>query len=355
MKLRNYSLTKIPIEERVLFTKHLSMILRSGITTLEGLKLIRAQVKSRNFKRILQEAIEKVENGQTLSAALADHTDSFGELFINIINLGELTGTLSENLDFLAVELRNSKQLRSKVRGALVYPIILLFATAGIVGVLVFLIIPKILPIFASLKAELPLTTKILISTADFLKENYIWVLVGFVLMVLGFIITARIPKVKKFYQLILLGTPIAGHVYLNYMSATITRTLGLLLKSGFKIVEAVSTTAASTTSLPHRGALMELADGVKRGESMYTMLSKHEHLFPATVQRMVEVGEKTGNLEPNLTYLSEFYEEEVDYALRTLSSTIEPVMLVIMGGIVAFVSISIIAPIYQVTQTLSR
>ena len=349
------SLTRISIEERVLFSKHLAMILRSGISTLEGLKLIRSQVKSRNFKRILQEAIQKVENGHTLSDALATNVRAFGELFINIINLGEMTGTLSDNLNFLANELRKSKQLRSKVMGALVYPIILLFATAGIVGVLVFLIVPKIMPIFVSLKAELPLTTRILIASADFLKNNYVLVLVGGVLLVIGFILSSNIPKIKKFYQLLLLGIPIAGHVYLNYMSANITRTLGLLLKSGFKIVEAVNTTAASISSLPHKEALLELAIGIQRGEAMGDVLGRHERLFPATFQRMVEVGERTGNLEPNLTYLSEFYEDEVDYALRTLSSTIEPVMLVLMGGIVAFVAVSIISPIYQVTQTLSR
>jgi len=344
---------RIPLAERILFAKHLSMMLKSGMTTVESLKLVRRQIKSRRFGTLLDSAITDVENGQFLAEAFAPLEHVFGELFINIVKLGETSGTLSENLEYLAGEMKKSRGLRAKVRSAVIYPIVILVATLGLTGILVFFVLPKILPVFASLRIDLPLSTRILVGTAVFLNNYYLWLIGGFIAAALVLPLLLRLPKIRYAYHRLILLTPLVGRVSTNYNIANLTRTLGLLLKSGVKIVEAVTTAADIMPNLIYRRALREAAEEVKKGGSLYRYFEQHPHVFPTTVSRMIEVGEKTGNLDANLLYLADFYESEVDDTVKNLASTLEPVLLVTMGALVGFVVISIITPIYEVTQSL--
>jgi len=160
-----------------------------------------------------------------------------------------------------------------------------------------------------------------------------------------------KLPHFKYAIHRIILALPIVGNISKNYNMAGLTRTLGLLLKSGMKIVEAVNTTSGVLANVVYQKALIETVEEIKRGEPLYKYLEEHEHVFPLTVSHMIEVGEKTGNLDANLLYLAEFYENEVDETVKNLSSILEPLLLVFMGAIVGFVAISIITPIYQLSQ----
>jgi len=343
---------KVPLAEKILFTKHLSMMVKSGMTEIESVKLLARQVKSKSFKTILTAVVTDLENGQFLSNALKPYGNVFGNLFISIINLGEKSGTLAENLEFLSKDLKESKALRSKVRAALIYPSILLIATIGVISTLVFLILPKILPIFDSLKAELPITTRILIKVSTVLREEFLLISLAIAAAIAIWIILLRISKVRYFIHRILLVLPFAGSISKKYNMANLTRSLGILLKSGVRIVEAISTASEMTDNLVYKEALGKVAEEVRRGQELHEYLEKTPNLFPLTVTRMIEVGEKTGNLEENLAYLSEFYKNEVDDTVANLSSVLEPALLLIMGGLVGFVAISIITPIYQITQS---
>jgi len=320
------------------------------MSEIEGIQLIKSQVKSRGFKIILEDVSSGLENGQFLSATLKPYERLFGNLFINIIELGETSGTLSENLSFLAQELKESKKLRAKVKSALIYPIIILIATIAVVSALVLFVLPKILPIFSSLGTELPLTTKVLIFVADGLKENFFIILAGGVVFIIIWIILLRIKAIKYVLHRILLFTPFAGSISKKYNMANITRTLSILLRSGVKIVEAVYSASNITENLVYRKALIEAAENVKKGEALHETLEQKTSIFPATVGRMIEVGEKTGNLDENLDYLADFYKNEVDDTVANLSSVLEPVLLLFMGGLVGFVALSIITPIYKIT-----
>ena len=171
---------KVPLSERILFAKHLSMMVKAGMTEVESLRLIRRQVKSRSFGKILDKVIANVENGHFLSESLKQFRNAFGDLFINIIELGEIRGTLAENLNYLAEEMKKSQALKSKIRSALIYPFVILFATLGITGILVFLVLPKIIPVFSTLGVKLPLTTRILIGATGFIFNYYLWIIAGF-------------------------------------------------------------------------------------------------------------------------------------------------------------------------------
>lgn len=346
---------RVPLSEKILFTKHLSMMVKSGMSEIESLRLIQSQIKSKAFRRMLDKVIGDLENGQFLSVALTPFKRVFGDLFINVIRLGEASGTLAENLEFLTQELKERQALRSRVRSALIYPIVILIATIGVTGALVFFVLPRILPIFSSLGVQLPLTTRILIGTANFLNAYYILVLVGAVLLVTAWSFLLRIPPVRYAYHRALLVTPFVSGIVKGYNMANITRTLHVLLRSGVKIVEALLTASDITANRVYKRALLATAEGVKRGEPMHEYLEKHPALFPPTVSRMIEVGERTGDLEGNLRYLADFYKNEVDETVKNLSSVLEPALLVIMGALVGFVAVSIITPIYEVTQTIGR
>ena len=347
------AVTNVSLTERIMFVKHMSMMIHSGMTEVESLRLIRSQVKNKGFLRILDDVIVGVENGQALSSALGRYRGVFGDLFINIIKIGEISGTLSENLDYLALEMRKSQALRSKVRGALIYPSIILTATLGVVGGLIFFILPKILPIFKSLKVTLPITTRVLIAISDVLRSHYVLLGLALIALIIAFFVLRKIPVTRYLLHRMLLSLPIFGSISIGFNMANMTRILGMLLKSGEKIVQAVSITADASTNMVYRKALHEAVIELQKGKTLYTYFEEHERLFPPTVGRMIEVGEKTGNLDNNLAYLAEFYENEVDEVTKNLSGILEPILLVVMGVAVGFVALAIITPIYGITQGL--
>lgn len=346
--------TSVSLAERIMFVKHMSMMIHSGMTEVESLRLIRSQIKSKGFLKILDEVIGNIENGQALSVALGRYGQVFGDLFINIIKIGEISGTLSENFDYLALEMRKSQSLRSKVRGALIYPAVIFMATLGVIGGLIFFILPKILPVFESLKVKLPFTTRALIAVSGALRSHYL--IIGAVIAVIAVMLIAlrRMPATRYILHRILLSLPIFGSISIGFNMANMTRILGMLLHSGEKIVQAVSITADACSNLVYKRALQEAVGEIQKGKTLYAYFEEHEALFPPTVGRMIEVGEKTGNLDNNLAYLAEFYENEVDEVAKNLSGILEPLLLVFMGVMVGFVALAIVTPIYGITQGLN-
>ena len=344
---------KISLAEQILLAKHLSMMLQSGISEVESLVIIKEQITNKRFKKILDRVITDLENGQFLSESLGRFQNTFGELFINVTKLGEISGTLPENLEYLAEEIKKKADLKSKVKSALIYPLIIFIATIGVTGVLVLFVLPKILPIFASLNVKLPLTTRILIATTNFINANYIWIILGAVLIIIALILLIRIPAIKYSTHRFVLVIPVAGSISSDYNMTSIARTLGLLLKSGIKIIEALQATANSMTNLVFRRALSGAALEVQKGAPIYKYLESRPDIFPAVLTRMIQIGERTGNLDKNLIYLSEFYENSLSEKVKNLSSIIEPILMIFMGLLVGFVALSIITPIYEVTQNI--
>lgn len=342
---------RIPLAEKIIFTKHLSMMIQAGMPEIESLRLIRRQAKSRSFIFILEQVLKDLENGQFLSVSLSQFANVFGDLFINIIKIGESSGSLSENLNYLSTELKKSRQLKQKIHSAIIYPLVILTATVGVTGALVFFVLPKITPVFASLNVKLPITTRILMGFSNFLYNDWIFVLLGAATLIVMVILLLKIKIVRFGFHRFFIFLPVVGNITKSANMANFSRTLGLLLKSGVTIVEALTIAADSLPNLVYQREVHAAAQRVKNGEAINKYLTERERLFPPTLSRMIEVGEATGNLDKNLFYLAEFYENEVDEATKNLSSILEPLMLLLMGGIVGFVAISIITPIYEVTQ----
>jgi len=343
----------ISLPDKILFTKNLALALRSGVSLVNSLKLVHNQARSRSFKKIIGSLMDDANKGIFLSAGLAKFSGVFGPLFINVIKVAETSGTLPENLIYLGDELVKKSQLHKKIRGALIYPIIILIATVVIGAAMVVFVFPKIVPLFENANVELPLTTRMLIWLSDFLTSYGIFIGIGAVVIFFVFRAILHLGPIKYFYDSTLFYAPIFGKAIVNFNMANFTRTFGLLLKSGVPITEAIDVTAASLTNSVYRRRLRVAADQVRKGEFLSRYLYKRPREFPTTLVNMLEVGENTGNLTENLKYLDEYYDNEVDSFTKNLSSILEPMLLLVMGGVVAFIALSFITPIYQITRTI--
>jgi type II secretory pathway component PulF len=346
---------RLSLKDKMLFARHMEMMTRSGMQIVEALEILKKQTTSRPFIRILDSLIQDLRNGHFLSVGMERYRAIFGDFFINLIRVGETSGTLSENFKYLAEELAKKGELQKKIRGAMAYPIIILFATLGITGILSFVIFPKILPVLKNLNVDLPWTTRTFIFVSEGLIHYGIFIFAGLALALGGLFLLLRIRKFKYAWHQFLLSLPLIGRLMTEVNIINIARTLNLLLHGGVKIVQALDITADTLTNLVYQEEVKRIAQAVQRGETMSKSMIANPRLFPPTFAQMAMVGENTGKLDETLIFLADFYESELDGSTKSMSNILEPLMLLVMGGIVTFVALSIITPIYKITQTLGR
>ncbi len=342
-----------PIKEQILFAKRLSLLVKAGVPLLRSLNMIKTQTKSKSTAYILEYVAKDVEQGQNLSSSLAKFRRFVGPFVINLIQIGEFSGTLQENLHYLSEELKKKLALRRKVRSAMVYPAIIVIATIGISVLLTVFLLPKILPIFQSLDFELPWTTKLLVWTSKIMISYWYFILIGIILLTGGFLFGLRKYKFRYQFHRFLLNIPIFGRLFREFHLANFCRTLGLLLKTDVQIVKALRITAETTTNEVYKRHIEALAERITHGERMSLYLEKYPRYFPPVLTQMISVGESTGNLPGTFIFLAEMYENEVDDMTKNLSTIMEPVLMIFMGLIVGFIAISIITPIYAFTQNI--
>lgn len=341
-------------QDQIVFAKRLGMILRSGMPIMEGLSILGSGQRSSSAAYIFDNLTQDVRSGQPLSVGLERFVKIFGRFCISIIRVGEASGTLHENLEYLAEELKKKQALRRKVVGALIYPAVIIFATLGITVLLTVYIFPKILPIFKSVGATLPFSTRALIAISAFLSNWGLWLLLAIVILIIAFFFSMRYPRFHYIVDVTLLRLPLLGKLSLYYNVANISRTLSLLLRSGAPIVQSVELVAASTRNKAYERSLQAVASRLLRGQKIANELAIDPKLYPPLMTQMIFVGESTGNLPGTLAYISEMYEEEINELTKNLTTLLEPALMIVMGIIVGFVAISIITPIYSITQSLS-
>lgn len=352
-KLSNLFLS-VPIKEQILFARNVSLMSKSGIPIVNSLNMIQQQSNSRGLRTVLTTLIVDVENGQFLSTSLKRFEKIFGALFVNVIRVGEASGTLSENLGFLADELKKKQLLRSKIMSAMLYPIIIVVTTFALSGVLTFVVFPKILPIFDSFNVTLPLSTRIVIASNRLVLHYWPFLILGFIVLVLGGWFLFRIPSVKYAVHRMMLRIPVLGPMAKSIQMAIFARTLSLLLHSGVKIVEALTITSEIMPNLVYQRALIAASEQVKAGSPLGKYLAAYPKLFPMMFSQMLDVSETAGTLDSTLAYLSDYYEAEVDETTRNLVALLEPLLMLVMGGLVGFLAISIILPIYSISQNFT-
>ncbi len=354
LKNMSFGGTRLSLKEQVSFAKRLAFLINAGITLVEGLTILREQGRGRTQKKVLDSVLGDITAGQSLSRSFSKFPKTFGEFTISIVKVGESSGTLAMSLTYLAEELRKKQILRRKVVSAFVYPALITVATLGITAFLMLYLFPKIMPVFTSLHTELPLTTRMVMATSVFFQQWGMLALFGTIALIVVLLVTIKKSSwIHERVDRAILRLPVIGAIVQYYNVANSTRTLGLLLKSGVRLGEAIVITADTTKNFVYKRHYEALAGVVNRGERMSAYLNRHRSVFPDVTAHMIAVGERSGTLSETLVYLSELYEHEVDEFTKNLSTLIEPALMIVMGVVVGFIAISIITPIYGITQNL--
>lgn len=339
---------KVPLLEKMLFAEHLSLMLKSGTPISDSLATLKDEVKSKTLKKALKRVLKEILAGRSLSQSLRFYPNIFDDFFCNIVEMGERTGRLDENLKFLAVKIGQENELRSRIRGAMVYPLILLFVAIIIVSIVIFFLLPRISPLFQLIGIKLPLPTKILISILPLTKKYWPWILVS-AFLIFALIKVLRSFKLTRFYlDRISLSLPLLGNFLKNINLAQFARSFHTLLKSGLSIRESLELCRQILQNQAYKENLDYLISEVEKGEKIGQALKKFPKNFPLIFSQMVLTGERTGNLDEALSYLAQFYEEKVSSDSKRFSAIVEPVLIIFVGLLVGFIAFAIITPIYQ-------
>jgi type IV pilus assembly protein PilC len=345
---------RITLREQALLIQRLASLLGAGIPLLEALRMMQRQARRRDLAKVLESVTADVENGQPLATSLGQFRGVFGELVVSVIAIGERSGTLDVCLARLALELRKKQAFRRKMIGAAVYPAFIVVTTLGIALLLVAYVFPKILPMFQSLDFELPWTTRALMGLSGFLIRRWPWLAFGLAAVGAAVAWALRQPKGRAWADRATLAVPVLGGLVRRSAVSSACRVVGLLLRSGVPINEAHRIAARAIGHSGYRQALLDMAAKLDLGEPLHAQVERRPKLFPPEVAELVAVGERTGNLCESLENLARLYEEEFDDLTRDLTTVFEPVLLAGMGVVVGFVAISIITPIYAITQHLN-
>ncbi|OGF61496.1 hypothetical protein A2662_01850 [Candidatus Giovannonibacteria bacterium RIFCSPHIGHO2_01_FULL_45_33] len=344
---------RFSLQDQAFFARRLSMLVRSNVPILDALRMMKAQARNKSTGHMFDHMIATTSNGQFLWKGMADYKKSFGDFSVNLVKVGETSGTLTENLIYLADELDKKRELRKKIMSAMLYPAVILAASLGVTGLLTVYLFPKLMPVFQSLNVELPFTTRVLLHTSNFLINYWHYLILGFIAFIIGFIFLLKIQQVRYWFLRVVISLPLIGGFVQDYHLANTCRTLSMLLKSSVRVMEAVNVTANTSSNLLYQIQLAELSKAIARGSNIADHMELSPHLFPPLVHQMVAIGERTGSLSDTLMHLSEIYEKEFDDRNKALTSIMEPALMCIMGLIVGFIAVSIITPIYAVTQNI--
>jgi type IV pilus assembly protein PilC len=351
---REVSWGRISFNQRVLFAKNMSVMIKSGLTVSESL-LISADAAQGKFKKVVSAILASVEAGGTFSEGLGKFPRVFSPLFINSVYAGEASGTLEDNLTYVAEQLRKEKELSGKIKGAMLYPAVVLTATFILGMGITFFILPKLTPLFEGMKIQLPPTTKFLIWFSHIVQYHGFALFFGIVIFIAAVTWFIRQKFSRPLTHWIMLRIPIVKSMTHNSNLARFSRTLGTLIKSGLTIDESILITAQTAGNYYYATALTTIGKGMISGNTLAENMIRYEFLFPKFMVSMIHVGERSGRLEEVLLYLASYFEEEVDEDAKNLSTAIEPILLLGIGLVVGFLAIAIITPIYNITGSISN
>ena len=345
------SLYRISKADIILFTRQLATFVGAGVPMTRALGTM-AQEASPLFKRVILSVLDDLERGQNLSEALLKHPKVFPTLYIDLIRVAELTGNLEATLTELAGYLRRDLNTARRVQAAMIYPAVILVVATGVVIILVFFALPAFVRIFAEFRVELPLSTRILIGIVNFTRQ---WALViGAVILAGagGIVVALRTSRGAYAKDQISIKAPILGPIVLSAVLNRFARTLAMVLKAGVPLGQTFEAVIASTGNKVFQRGLTTVKEQMTSGEGFAGPLIR-THLFPPMLTQMVRVGEETGTLDTYLEQAAEFYEEELEYRIRAMTSLIEPVMTVAVGVIVGFIAVSLISAMYGLVGAL--
>ncbi|MBP9728203.1 MAG: type II secretion system F family protein [Candidatus Moranbacteria bacterium] len=343
----------VPLKEKMTFTRNLSVMVSSGLTISRAVQNLSLQTKNKTFQKILQSVNDDLQAGKTLSEGLAKYPTVFNELFVNMVYVGEVGGSLEQVLDILALQLEKENDLLSKVRGALIYPAVIVIAMVGIGILMLVYILPKITGVFQDMDVKLPATTMAIMAFSDFLRHHWALSIIISVGSIIGVRVFSTTVIGKRFFDFLFLHLPIVGNIIIKVNCARFARIYSSLLKSGVSVVNGLTIVSKTLSNVYYKEALAEGIAEVQKGVELSKVIGKYDKIFPLLVTQILAVGEETGKTETVLQRLAEFYEEEVSQITKNMSSIIEPILMLLIGGGVGFFAVAMLQPMYSVLENI--
>ncbi|MCX5781586.1 MAG: type II secretion system F family protein [Elusimicrobia bacterium] len=341
-------------KELVLFSRQFSTLVSAGVPIVQGLSILVEQASSPIFKKILKSVREDIEQGISITEAMKKHPEAFSELYVSMIKAGEVGGILDTILERLSSYLEAAEELRGKVKGAMVYPSVVLSVAACVTLFLLIFVIPTFQTIFAGFGTELPLPTRILIGLSNLLRKLILLIIAFPFVVFIGYKQWRKTEKGLIITDTYALKIPVFGTLLKKVAIAKFSRTFGTLVKSGVPILQALDTVAKTSGNKVIENAIEKAKESIREGERMSEPLKK-TGIFPPMVTQMIAIGEETGNLDTMLSKIADFYDQEVDVAVKALTSMIEPLIMVVMGIVIGAIVVAMFLPMFELGQLAGK
>ncbi len=366
MQLTNIKVKKKPIEinlgkyfaggvsqkDLVIFTRQFATMIDAGLPLVQCLDILGGQLDNMAFREVLMKIKNKVESGSTLADALGDHPKVFDTLYTQLVAAGEIGGILDTILNRLAAYIEKNEKLKAKVKGAMVYPVIVLIIAVGVTVVLLLFVTPTFEKMFKDFGGSMPAPTQFVIDVSKFMQAYIVYMIVGIIAVVVAFRQYLKWPKGREQFDAFAIQSPIFGPLIRKVAVARFTRTLGTMISSGVPILDALDVVTKTAGNKTVEKAIRYTREKIAEGKTIVQPLSETK-VFPPMVVQMIGVGEATGAMDQMLTKIADFYDDEVDAAVAALTSMIEPVMMVFLGGIVGGFLIAMYLPIFSIAGSI--
>ncbi len=343
----------VSLTEKMFFIRNLQVMITAGLPLPRAIKSLSKQVKNPEFRKALSEIEDKIVEGKSLSESLVYYPAIFPELFVNMIKVGEESGTLEKVLETLGTQMEKQHLLKSKVTSAMIYPAIIICAMIAVGTLMLIMVVPKLAETFEDLKLELPASTKAVIGFGTFMAGNWHLVFLFLILFAIVFARILKIEAVKKIVDRVLLKIPVIDSIIKITNSAYATRNLSSLIGAGISLPKSLEITSGTLGNYYFKSAMKEAAEKVRKGSKLSEVLADYENVYPSIVIQMMAVGEETGETSRVLGELADFFEEEVANVTKNLTAVIEPILMIIIGITIGFFAVSMVQPMYSMLGNL--
>lgn len=349
---KSFGQGKVKLEALTVFTRQLATMINAGIGIIRCLDILESQLRDSSLKPVLNQTMRDVKNGMSLTDAFAKHPNVFNKLYVNMIRAAELGGILDQILDRIAGFLEYEMEVRTKIKSAMMYPVIVLVFSVCMIGVLFVFVLPRFKEIFESMDVEMPIYTSMLFNASGLFKDYWY---VPAIAIASGIFFYKKLDKTAKgHYQIdaVKLKIPVVGDIIRKMAISRFAKTFGTLVSSGVPMMRALEIVGETAGNSVIAKGVQTARDSVREGQKISAPL-EGTGLFPMMVTHMIDIGEETGRLSEMLNKVSEFYEKEVDAAVKGLTSLIEPMLIVFMGVVVGFIAISVMGPIFKLVSSI--
>lgn len=350
-----FDIGSVSQKDIVIFTRQLSTMIDAGLPLVRSIDVLAVQQSRKKFRNILTNVKERVESGSDFADALAKHPKVFSNLYVNLVKAGESAGVLDIVLQRLADYLEKIESIKRKIKGAMIYPIIVIGTAIAVLGIVIIFVVPVFAEMFKDMGTSLPYLTQVVVNISAFTRANIVLILMTFAILFIAFIVIyKRSEKMRRLVDAFLLKTFLVGDLILKTSLSRFCRTLSTLTAGGIPILDGLEITAKASGNKIIEESILEAREGVSQGQTLAEPLTRRPKIFPPMVVQMISVGEQTGALDDMLNKIADFYEDEVDTAVSAILSALEPLMIVFLGGTVGVIVVSMYLPMFKLVSTLA-